>query len=110
MASELELLDPDVRRNADRVRTVLHPDFAEIGRSGRRWTQVDTIAALEQEEGRVAPETDEWMFNQVPPGLVLVTFRISTPAASSRHASLWDVSGSAPVILCHQGTPLPLSN
>jgi len=67
----------------------------------------DTIAALEQEQGRVAPDTDEWMFNEVAQSLVLVTYRITTPAGSSRHASLWDVSGSAPVIRFHQGTALP---
>lgn len=107
MASELELLDPGVRSDVGRVRSLLHPDFVEIGRSGRRWNRADTIASLEQEQGRVAPETDEWLFNEVSPGLVLVTYRISTPAGSSRHASLWDVSGSAPVIRYHQGTSLP---
>lgn len=50
------------------------------------------------------PETDEWSFNEVSPSLVLVTYRITGGAGSSRHASLWDVSGAIPIIRYHQGT------
>lgn len=105
-AAELALLDSEVRRDPDRVRDLLHPDFVEIGRSGRRWTMNATIAALEAETSRIEPETDEWLFSEVSPSLILVTYRITGGAASSRHASLWDVSGVAPVIRYHQGTPI----
>lgn len=103
-AAELALLDSEVRRDPDRVRELLHPEFVEIGRSGRRWTRSATIAALESEHERVAPETDEWLFNEVSPSLVLVTYRIAGGAASSRHASLWEVSGGTPMMRYHQGT------
>ncbi|GEB96186.1 nuclear transport factor 2 family protein [Microbacterium lacticum] len=103
-AAELALLDSEVRRDPDRVRELLHPEFVEIGRSGRRWTRSATIAALESEHERVAPETDEWSFNEVSLSLVLVTYRITGGAGSSRHASLWDVSGAVPMIRYHQGT------
>lgn len=106
MAAELELLDAAARHDTDRLRQLLHPDFAEIGRSGRRWTRDEIIASLATGRERVTPETDEWLFNQVAPGLVLVTYRIIRVAGSSRHASLWDVSGSAPMIRYHQGTML----
>lgn len=86
MAAELELLDDAVRRDPDRVGYLLHLDFAEIGRSGRRWTRDESMASLEVEQGRVTPETDEWLFNEVAPTLVLVTYWITTPAGSSRHA------------------------
>lgn len=88
------------------MRDLLHPDFVEIGRSGRRWTRDETIAALQAEQGRLKPQTDEWSFNEVAPNLVLVTYRITTAGGRSRHASLWDVSGAAPVARYHQGTPL----
>lgn len=106
MAAELELLDDAFRHDPDRVRELLHPDFAEIGRSGRRWTRDEIIASLEAERGRVAPETDEWLFNEVAPTLVVVTYRITAATGRSRHASLWDVSGIAPMIRYHQGTTL----
>ncbi|WP_431802099.1 DUF4440 domain-containing protein [Microbacterium sp. bgisy203] len=103
-SAELALLDSEVRHDPNRVRELLHPDFVEIGRSGRRWTMNATIAALEAETSRIEPETDEWLFNEVSPSLILVTYRITGRDGSSRHASLWDVSGIAPVIRYHQGT------
>lgn len=106
-ARELELLDPDVRRDARRVDQLLHPRFVEIGRSGRRWQRAEIIAALAGEQGRVAPETDEWVFDDVGPMLVLVTYRVMSATGSSRHASLWDLSGGAPLIRYHQGTVSP---
>lgn len=105
-AAELALLDSAVRRDPDRVRELLHPDFVEIGRAGRRWTMNATIAALEAETSRIEPETNEWLFNEISPSLILVTYRITGGAGSSWHASLWDVSGLTPVIRFHQGTPI----
>lgn len=102
--AELALLDTAVRRDPERVRELLHPDFVEIGRSGRRWTRGETIAALESEHERVAPEADEWLFNEVSPSVVLVTYRITAGGSISRHASFWDISGITPVMRYHQGT------
>lgn len=53
---------------------------------------------------RTEPETYEWLFNEVSPSLILVTYRITGGAGTSRHASLWDVSGAIPVMRYHQGT------
>lgn len=106
-AAELALLDPHVRRDAARVDELLHPDFSEIGRSGRLWNRAEIIAALGREEGRIVPEADEWAFDAVAPDLVLVTYRLRTQGGTSRHASLWDVGGSSPRIRFHQGTVLP---
>lgn len=106
-AAELALLDGAVRRDPARVRALLHPDFAEIGRSGRRWTRDETIAALAAEESRVTPDTDEWEFTELSPTLVLVTYRVSSASGQSRHSSLWEVGGATPVIRFHQGTVVP---
>jgi len=104
--AELALLDEAVRRDRVRVGELLHPDFVEIGRSGRLWTKDDIVAALAAEQGRVAPDADEWSFREVGPALILVTYRITTPAGGSRHSSLWDVGGTTPVLRFHQGTPI----
>lgn len=106
-AAELELLDGAVRRDPIRVRELLHPDFIEIGRSGRRWTRDETVAALASESGHLTPQTDEWSFVEVAPSLILVTYRITGTGGSSRHSSLWDVGGPTPVIRYHQGTVVP---
>lgn len=60
-AAELELLSNATRHSAVRAAELLHPDFVEIGRSGRRWTRDETIAALAEEDEHAEPETDEWL-------------------------------------------------
>jgi hypothetical protein len=42
---ELALLDPELRRDPDRIRALLHADFVEFGASGRVWDRA-SIAAV----------------------------------------------------------------
>lgn len=104
MAAELELMSVAVRKDSVRLRELLHRDFVEIGRSGRRWTRDEVIAALPAERDRTPPEVDEWNFVALSSDLVLVTYRASGVSARSRHASVWDISGARPVMRFHQGT------
>ena len=77
---------PVMRGETDTVR-----DVAIAGYYGMSWSLI----------------TDEWSFIEVVPTLILVTYRITGTAGSSRHSSLWDVGGPAPVIRYHQGTVVP---
>lgn len=86
---------------------LLHPEFIEIGRSGRRWSRDEIIIGLAQQQDRVAPDADDWMFQDVGPALVLVTYRLRSATGISRHASLWDLSGGGPALRYHQGTVVP---
>ena len=52
IAGELRLLDPAVRSSADRIAQLLHPEFTEIGASGRLYTRPEIIAQLVEEEFR----------------------------------------------------------
>jgi len=106
-AAEIALLSSDVRRDGQRLKAFLHPEFAEIGRSGRRWTYWDTIEALSEEDPREVPETAEWLFNEIAPSIVLVTYRIHTLERDSRHSSIWDLATGSPVLRFHQGTVIP---
>ncbi|MGD8195774.1 DUF4440 domain-containing protein [Herbiconiux sp. P18] len=103
--AELSLLTSAVRRDSDRVASLIAEDFVEIGLSGRRWTSADTIAALQGEEPRPQPQTSEWMFNRLSAELVLVTYRIHGAEHDSRHSSLWEIAG--PRLRFHQGTIIP---
>ncbi|MGA1835374.1 nuclear transport factor 2 family protein [Herbiconiux sp. 11R-BC] len=104
-AAELALLSSAVRADTERVESLLAPDFAEIGRSGRRWTRAETVAALRNETPREAPATSEWLFDRLSPELVLVTYRVHGAHHDSRHSSLWELAG--PRIRFHQGTIIP---
>jgi hypothetical protein len=102
--AEVELHDSASRRDRARVDALLHPDFVEIGRSGRLWSRAAMIDAIIAEEARPTPQADEWQFSEVSPGLVLVTYRLSRDGAPSRHSSLWDTTTTPPRVRFHQGT------
>lgn len=109
--AELELLASSTRGDAARLRRLLHPEFLEIGRSGRRWTREEIVASLGTEAGRPSPETDEWEFAELAPHLVLVTYRVRSEAADSgplcsRHVSVWDTASGQARLRFHQGTPV----
>lgn len=103
-AAEMDLLSSDTRHDARRVRSLLHPDFREIGRSGRMWTRSDVLIELLEEPTRRTPETDDWAFEHLAPTIVLATYRVGGPRGGSRHSSIWDVSGPEPALRFHQGT------
>lgn len=100
--AELSMLSSSMRGDQRALSTMLSPDFAEIGRSGRRWTYSDIVPMLLEEEPRATPTTSEWQFNRVSPELILVTYRLHGAAGDSRHSSLWEMPG--PVLRFHQGT------
>lgn len=106
-SAEEALLTSEVRRDPERMRRLLHPDFVEIGRSGHRWTRDSIIAALAGEANRVPTATDEWSYTAIAPNLVMVHYVIRGTGNDSRHSSLWDVSTGSPVLRFHQGTIIP---
>jgi len=100
--AELALLSSAVREDQDALSAMISSDFAEIGRSGRRWIYNDIVPMMVDEEPRATPKTSEWQFNRVGPELILVTYRLHGPTGDSRHSSLWETPG--PVLRFHQGT------
>ena len=102
--AEIELLTSAVRRDPARLAELLHPEFVEVGRSGRLWSRDETIAALAHEPDRDTPATSEWAFQSVAPGFTLVTYVISRPEGDSRHSSLWTMRDGELQIRFHQGT------
>ena len=103
-AAEEDLLSSRTRRDPSRVRELLHPDFVEIGRSGRLWTRDEIVVALANEDDREAIVTDEWVFSDLAPRLVLVTYVIRGAHEDSRHSSLWCVNDGQLQMRFHQGT------
>ncbi|TQJ30625.1 DUF4440 domain-containing protein [Microbacterium sp. SLBN-146] len=103
-AAEEELLTSATRHDAERLAELLHPDFEEVGRSGRRWNRADIIAALLQESDRPTPRTDEWDVQGIAPDVVLATFRVEGRERASWHASIWVLFEGKPRLRYHQGT------
>lgn len=106
-AAETALLSSEIRGDRDAAARLLHPDFTEIGRSGRHWARAEILEALAAEPWRDAPSTDEWRFVDVAPNTVLVTYRLRSGTTVSRHSSLWALTAHGPRMLFHQGTLMP---
>ncbi len=58
-AQERELLRPDTRADIGRTGVLLHPEFTEIGTSGRLWTRDSMMMALEENPGGGAELDDD---------------------------------------------------
>ena len=103
VALELRLLDPAVRADRREVERLLHPEFREIGASGRLWDREEMVAALAEEPGTAATAS-EVEARVVADGVVLVTYIAESAAGRSRRSSLWVRGDDGWRVLFHQGT------
>jgi hypothetical protein len=105
VASEHELLDPEVRADRAALDRLLAPGFTEIGSSGRQWQRGELLAEIgdfASSEGLVVSGLEA----SVPAeGLVLVTFTSTQGDSVSRRCSLWRFTRRGWQIEYHQGTP-----
>lgn len=101
---ERELLDPGVRADPARVAALLHPDFEEIGRSGRLWGRDTLIEELDGEQpSDVALEV--LGADEPAAGTVLLTLRTTSVSGATLRSSLWVRDGERWRLRFHQGTP-----
>ncbi len=108
--SELRLLQPEVRRSADQVEALLHPDFYEFGPSGRKWDRPQMMAALDAAEWRnddTPAIASEMAGTRLADDVVLVTYLTQRGQRRARHSSLWRRTEEGWRLYFHQGTLLP---
>jgi ribonuclease HI len=103
VALELRLLDPGVRADCGEVERLLHPEFREIGASGRLWDRESMVAALAEDPGTGATAS-EMEARVVDDGVVLVTYVAESAAGRSRRSSVWVRGEDGWRVLFHQGT------
>jgi len=101
---ERELLGPLVRGDMGRTAVLLHPDFMEIGSSGRVWTRDAMMMALEEDPGE---RTDIEILgtDRVGTSAVLLTYRSFARSGTTLRSSLWVLDGGRWRLRFHQGTP-----
>ena len=107
VALERALLDPAVRGDADRLDALLHPEFSEIGASGRVWDRASMRAALLAEPDLRAG-CEPVATTELAPGLVQLVYRCTAlvgdePRISLR-SSLWQRVDGTFRLRFHQGT------
>jgi hypothetical protein len=102
---ELELLDPAIRADAHAVRARLHPEFREVGASGRLWDIATTTAALAAEEHEPIDASNMESF-RLAPGVILLTYTTQRGGLVSRRSSIWTRAVGQWQLRYHQGTPV----
>ncbi|MCS0636078.1 nuclear transport factor 2 family protein [Streptomyces sp. LP05-1] len=122
VAGELRLLDPAVRRSREAAGWLLHPEFSEVGASGRRWSRAELLDALPGMAGAeaVTGTAAEGAVRvagmaavELGPELVHLTYETTGPGGRARRSSLWRRSTPAETaagaaewrLYYHQGTP-----
>jgi ribonuclease HI len=101
---ERELVEPAVRSDAARVAALLHPDFEEIGRSGRLWGRDAILEALAEDDAAAA-EIAVLGTERIGADAILLTTRTVDRRGASLRSSLWLRSGGRWRLRFHQGTP-----
>ena len=103
IALERALLEDETRSDSAAVAALLHPQWTEIGRSGRLWTRdemLDDIGPLDD------PGTlDVISCMPVGPDAMLLTWRLSQDSGTTMRSSLWVRAAGHWQQLFHQGTP-----
>ncbi|MGN0062637.1 MAG: RNase H family protein [Nocardioides sp.] len=102
VALERRLLDDEVRADRGEVAALLHPQWMEIGRSGRVWNRtemLDTIGPI----GRVDLEVVDVI--EVGADTVQLLWRATTEQGSTLRSSLWVRGRTGWQQVFHQGTP-----
>jgi hypothetical protein len=108
---ETELHRSETRQDRGRMDSLLHPDFVEMARSGRRYSRSETLE--EFAAGRVMEpiHAQDFALDELAPGIALLTYcsAHTGPAGElSRYtlrSSLWMKTPSGWRIRFHQGTP-----
>ena len=111
-ALETELQRIETRRNTERLDQLLHPDFLELGRSGRRYGRREVLEEFAK-GGEMPPVTTrDFECAEVGPGVVLLTYRsahVGPAGELSRvtlRSSLWVETATGWRMRFHQGTPV----
>ncbi|MFJ4208374.1 RNase H family protein [Paenarthrobacter sp. NPDC089675] len=104
VALERELLRPDVRADIGRIGVLLHPDFAEIGQSGRFWTRDAMMVALEEDPGEHV-ELELLSADRLSENTILLNYRSLSHAGSALRSSVWLLERGQWRLRFHQGTP-----
>jgi hypothetical protein len=110
-ALEVELHHPGVRCARERLEILLHPEFHEVGRSGRQYSRESVITYLESQTTHPLVESTRFSISLLAPGCALLTYHsihqredgvLENPTWRS---SIWLKGSSGWQLRYHQGTP-----
>ncbi len=110
-ALEVELHHPGVRCDAARLERLLHPDFHEVGRSGRAYDRATIIDWLARQTTFAAIQPSRFAVQPLGPAAALLTYRSAhrrEDGVLEHHtlrSSVWLQVDGTWQLRYHQGTP-----
>lgn len=110
-ALEVELHHPGVRCDAQRLEQLLHSDFHEVGRSGRKYDRATVMRFLSEQAASPPVISEHFALQHLGPQVVLLTYRsalLRPDATFENHAlrsSVWVHKDALWQLIYHQGTP-----
>ena len=105
---ERQLMDPEFRKNEEKVSAQLAEEFREFGSSGRIWTREAILELLAEETAFTAPQIEDFAVQRITPDTILVTYRAvpSDARNTSLRSSIWVYRDGCWKMLFHQGTKI----
>ncbi|QBR93420.1 ribonuclease HI family protein [Nocardioides euryhalodurans] len=103
VALERSLLTDDVRADPAAVAALLHPDWEEIGQSGRHWSREELLAEIGPLDEALSLEV--LGIDRVGDDTLLLVWRSVRGTGSTLRSSLWVKASGRWVQRFHQGTP-----
>ena len=104
VAMERALLGAEVRTARAAVAALLHPEWQEIGRSGRLWSRDDILDSI----GPIPPVDFQVVsVDRLGPDTILLLWRTATEERSTLRSTLWLRTGGRWQARFHQGTDEP---
>ena len=106
------LLEPSIRRDAEKLSALLADDFLEIGSSGRAFNRTRIIEELRTEPLRAPVLLGDFVARLLAPGIALVTYRTSHQDGSgvlvgqAMRTSIWVNRDNRWQLQFHQGTKI----
>ena len=108
---EVELHHPGTRCSHARLDELLHPDFDEVGRSGRRYDRMTVLSFLASQSEHASVESDDFRLVPLAPDAALLTYRSAHRDSDGRlhlhshRSSIWMKDPTGWRLRYHQGTP-----
>jgi hypothetical protein len=110
-ALEVELHHPGVRCSRERLERLLHPEFHEVGRSGRIYDRETIVGYLAAQASPPAVASDAFALLVIDARAALLTYRSAHVEQGNRlvnhtlRSSLWLETRVGWQLRYHQGTP-----
>lgn len=114
-ALEEALLRSDLRKDSTQLDAILHSDFIEVGRSGRRYDKSEIMRFLLEEQPGQPMQASEFELRRLAEDCALLSYvsmkvdGSESELSYTRRSSIWKRMSAGWQLIFHQGTATDLS-